>query len=89
MLFRERGREGEREGEKHRSLPPIHASTGDQTQNTSMYTHWESNWQHFALWDDAQATELYQSGLKNFKEAAACVFPEFFRMSKCLPFIPR
>ena len=44
LIFRERGREGEREGEKHQCVvasctPP----TGDLVYNTGMYPDWEWN----------------------------------------------
>ena len=44
-MFRERGREGEREGEKHQCViaswaPPI----GDLAHNPGMFRDWESNW---------------------------------------------
>ena len=43
FIFRERGREGEREGEKHQCAscaPP----TGDLARNPGMCPDWESNW---------------------------------------------
>ena len=44
-IFRERGREGEREGEKHQcvvaSLTP---PTGDLAHNPGMCPNWESKW---------------------------------------------
>ena len=45
LIFRERGREGEREGEIHQcvvasGMPP----TGDRACNPSMCPDWESNW---------------------------------------------
>ena len=45
FIFRERGREGEREGEKHQgvvdSSTPL---TGDPAHNPGMCPDWESNW---------------------------------------------
>ena len=50
FVFRERGREGEREGEKHQCvvvsrMPP----TGDLARNPGMCPDWESNQQPFGL----------------------------------------
>ena len=43
-MFRQRGREGEREGEKHQCVVPCHAPpTGDLASNPSMCGDWESN----------------------------------------------
>ena len=45
FIFREKGREGEREGEKHQCVVASHASvTGDLAQNPGMCPDWESNW---------------------------------------------
>ena len=45
-FFRERGREGEREGEKHRCVVASHAPpTQDLTGNPGMCPAWESNQQ--------------------------------------------
>ena len=51
LIFRERGREGEREGEKH-CLPLIGPPTRDQTPNLCMCSDLESNLQPFGLQDD-------------------------------------
>ena len=61
FVYRERGREGEREGEKHRKHqhPP---RTGDLACNLGMCSDRESNWRPFGLWDDTQPTEPHQSG---------------------------
>ena len=65
FIFRERGREGEREGEKHQcvvaSCTPL---PGDQARNPGMCTDWESNWQPFGSQARAQSTELHQPGPK-------------------------
>ena len=59
-----RGREEEREGKK---LQPERETLINclsyTTHNPDMYPEWESNWLHFALWDDTQQTEPHQSGL--------------------------
>ena len=63
FIFRERGREGEREGEKHQSVVAFHAPpTGDQAHNPGMCPDWESNQQPFGLQSGAQSTELHQPG---------------------------
>ena len=63
FIFRERGGEGEREGEKHQFVvascsPP----TGDLTHNPGMCPDRELNWQPFGSQDRAQPTELHQPG---------------------------
>ena len=70
FIFRERGREGEREGAKERErninwLPLAHAMTGDRTHNPGTYPDQESNRQLFTLWDKAQPTEPHRSWCKN------------------------
>ena len=43
-LFLERGRVGEREGEKHQCVVASHvAPTGDLARNPGMWPDWESN----------------------------------------------
>ena len=43
-MFRERGREGEREGEKHQHVVASHTPpTGDLACNPGMCPDWESN----------------------------------------------
>ena len=45
ILFLERGRDGEREGEKHQCVLASHGSpTGDLAHNPGMCPDWESNW---------------------------------------------
>ena len=67
FIFRGRGREGKREGEKHQCvvascLPP----TGDLAHNPGMCPDWESNQRPFGLQAHAQSTKLYQPGLSKF-----------------------
>ena len=62
-MFRQRGREEERKGEKHQCMvtspmPP----TGDLACNPGMCPDWESNWQPFTLQSSAQSTEPHQLG---------------------------
>ena len=64
LIFRERGREGEREGKKHwyvvaSCMPP----TGEQACNPGMYPDWKSNWQIFGSQAGTQSTEPYKPGL--------------------------
>ena len=63
FIFRERGRVGERQGEKHQCvvaslMPP----TGDLARNPGKCPHWESNWRPFDSQASAQATEPHQPG---------------------------
>ena len=45
FIFRERGREGEREGEKHQRVVASHVvPTGDLACNPGMCPDWESHW---------------------------------------------
>ena len=63
FLERERGREGEREGEKHECVVAFHAPpTGDLTCNLGMCPDRESNQQPFASQSGAQSTEPHQPG---------------------------
>ena len=63
FIFRERGREGEREGEKH---PRVVAScaplSGDLACNPGMCPDWESNYQPFGLQVGTQSTKPHQPG---------------------------
>ena len=60
----ERGREGEREGEKHQCVVASHAPhTGDLACNQGMCPDWESNQRPFGLQTAAQSTEPYKPGL--------------------------
>ena len=67
FIRRERGREGEREGEKHQCVaafctPP----TGDLACNPGMYPDWESNWPPFGSQAGTQSTETHQPRLVRF-----------------------
>ena len=68
FIFRERGREGEREQEKHQcprntSISCLsHAPNGDQAHNAGMGPDWESNWRPFSLQAGTQSTESCQPG---------------------------
>ena len=64
FIFRGKGREGGREGEKHQCMVASHVSpTGDLACNPGMCPDWESNQPPFALQAHAQSTELHQPGL--------------------------
>ena len=62
-LFLERGREGEREGEKHQCVVASHAPpSGDLSHNPDMCPDWEWNQWPFGSLASAQSTEPYQPG---------------------------
>ena len=64
LFFRERGREGEREGEKHPCVVvSCAAPTGDLACNLGMCPDWESNRRPFGLQAVTQPTEPHQPGL--------------------------
>ena len=58
FIFRERGRKGEREGEKHQCVVASHAPpSGDLAHSPGMCPDWESNQQPFGLQAGTQSTE--------------------------------
>ena len=62
-MFREQGREGEREGEKHQCVVTSHAPpTGDLACNPGLCPDWELNWGPFGSQADTQSTEPHQPG---------------------------
>ena len=68
IIFRERGKEGKSEEEKHGCVKEtligcllLHPNQG-LTHNPDMCPEQESNWQPFSLQDDAQPTEPHCSG---------------------------
>ena len=64
LIFRERGREGEREGEKHQCVvASCMSSTGDLACNPGMCPEWESHQRPFGLQASTQCTEPHQPGL--------------------------
>ena len=69
FIFRERGREEEREGEKHPRERDIsisclsHIPTGDLACNPGMCPDWELNQQPLSLQAGTQFTESHQPGL--------------------------
>ena len=76
IYFRERGKEGGREGEKHQCVVASHMPpTGDLAHNPGTCPDWESNQQPSASQAGAQSTEPHQPGLQfHFRE----------RISECL-----
>ena len=63
-LFLERGREEEREGEKHQCVVASHIPLSeDLAHNPGMCTDWKSNQRPFASQAGAQSTELHWPGL--------------------------
>ena len=63
FIFRERGREGERAGEKHQCVIAPHVPpTGDLACNPVMCPGWELNQGHFGSQASAQSTEPHQPG---------------------------
>ena len=65
FIFRERGKEGERNGEKHQCVVASHtSSTGDLACNPGMCPDWGLNQQPFTSQSGAQSTEPHQPGLR-------------------------
>ena len=65
FIFRERGREGERQEEKHKCVVASHAPpTGDLAFNPGMGPAWELNRWTFDSQACTQSTEPHQPGLK-------------------------
>ena len=67
FIFRERGREGERERnvevpETHRSVAPRKPPTGDLACTPCVYPNWGSNWRPIGLQASTQSTEPPQPG---------------------------
>ena len=66
-LFREQGREREREGEKYQCVIAPHTSPpGDLARNPGMCPDWESNQQPFGSQARTQSTKPHQPGLDPF-----------------------
>ena len=59
FIFRERGREGERVGEKHQYVAACHVpATGDLVHKPGLCPDWESNRRTFGLQAPLEATAL-------------------------------
>ena len=82
FTFKEKGREGEREGEQHQfgrdTLTGClsHALMWDLARNPGTCPDWESNWRPFCSQAAAQPTEPHQPGLYYL------LF--YFKTEKCL-----
>ena len=64
LFFRERGREREREGEKHQCVVTSHVPlTGYMARNPGMCPDWESKPQPFGSQAQAQSSEIHQPRL--------------------------
>ena len=66
FIFRERGREGEREKHrraKHEWAESRTPTSGVSACNPGMCRDWESNQQHFSAQASTQSTEPYRPGL--------------------------
>ena len=65
FIFRVRGREGEREGEKHQCVVASHTPPiGDLTCNPGICFDWELNRRPFGSQVSTQSTEPHQPGLE-------------------------
>ena len=63
FIFRERGKEGEREREKHQGVVASHVPPrGDLARNPGMCPDWELNRRPFRLQVDSQSTKPHQPG---------------------------
>ena len=65
FIFRDRGRQGEREGEKHQCVVASRTPAGDLAHNPGMCPDWKSNQQTFASQASTHSTEPHQPGLTN------------------------
>ena len=67
FIFRERGQEGKREGEKHQCVVASRTTpTGDLAHNPGMCPDWESSPRPFGSQAGTQSTEPHQPGLPFF-----------------------
>ena len=79
-LFLDRGREGERGGDKHQCVVASHAPpTGDLAHNPGMCPDGELNQRPFGSHTGAQSTEPHQSG-RNFLGLVAQYIPTKFHL---------
>ena len=62
IYFRQKGREGEREVEKHQCVFAFVRPTGDLARNPGTCTDWESNWRPPGSQASTQSTEPHQPG---------------------------
>ena len=78
-ISRQRGREGEREGKKHRCVVASYTPpTGDLAHNPGMSPDWESNPCTLVLQSGAQSTELHQPGLfSSIETGNSLIMPKY------------
>ena len=77
-MFRERGREGESEGEKHRCVVASHAPpAGDPTHSPGLCPDWESNGGPSSSQAGTQSTEPHQPGPNLIFQIDRCVWVPF------------
>ena len=62
--FRKRGREGEGQGEKHRSVASCSGPDWGPNHNPGMFPDRELNWHLFTLQKDAPQTDPHRPGRK-------------------------
>ena len=81
FIFRQRGREGEREGEKYQCVVAFRVSpAGDLGSKAGMCPQWELNQRPSGSQAGAQSTEPHQPGLKqNFKKEKSPSLPRWGR----------
>ena len=85
FIFRERGREGGREGEKHQCVVASHTPrTGDLAHNPGMCPDWESNQWSSGSQAGIQSTERHQPGLLLFFLAWSFHLQGYFIITKLL-----
>ena len=91
LFFRDKGREGEREEEKHQCERETSVScclyappTGDQTLNPGMCSNWESNQRPFSLWNDAQPHLLGQENFLKVSKGNIHQLPEIAKIPQII-----
>ena len=68
-MFRQKVREGEKEGEKHHCVVASRAPpTGDLAHNPGMCPAWELNQRSFGLQTNDQSTEPHQPGPRIYEK---------------------
>ena len=91
FIFRERGGEGERGGEKHQCAVAFQVpSTGDLACNPGMCPHWKSNRRPCGSQASAQPTEPHQPELKskcllNTQDTKMNIRQHLYHFGSCKP----
>ena len=63
FIFRQRRREGDKEGKEHQCVVAFRSpTTGDLAHKPGMCPDWESNWRPFGSQASTRSTELHQPG---------------------------